>query len=57
MNLWIKEYQCDVRLNHATQLVLSEYNIETRHQILFDKTLDDHKPILYHTFQETLEKI
>jgi len=38
INLRIKEHQRDVRLKHATQSALSEHNIETRHQILFDKT-------------------
>jgi len=28
----------DVRLKHITQSALSEHNIETGHQILFDKT-------------------
>jgi len=36
INLRIKE-QRDVRLKHVTQSALSKYNIETRHQILFDK--------------------
>jgi len=36
VNLRIKEHQCDIRLKHATQSALSEYNIETRHQILFE---------------------
>ncbi|XP_018355601.1 PREDICTED: uncharacterized protein LOC108756357 [Trachymyrmex septentrionalis] len=38
VNLRIKEHQCDVRLKHVTQSALSEHNIETGHQILFDKT-------------------
>ena len=38
VNLWIKEHQHDVRLKHITQSALSEHNIETGHQILFDKT-------------------
>ena len=38
-NLWMKEHQCDVTLKHATQSALSEYNIETRYQILFDKLI------------------
>jgi len=38
-NLRIKEHQRDIRLKYATQLALSEYNIKTRHQILFDKTI------------------
>jgi len=38
VNLWIKEHQRDVRLKHVTQSALSEHNIETGHQILFDKT-------------------
>jgi len=33
-----KEHQCDIRLKHITQSALSEHNIETGHQILFDKT-------------------
>jgi len=28
----------DIRLKHTTQSALSEHNIETGHQILFDKT-------------------
>ena len=36
-DLRIKEYQHDIRLKHVTQSALSEYNIETGHQILFDK--------------------
>jgi len=38
-NLWMKEHQCVVTLKHATQSALSEYNIETRYQILFDKLI------------------
>ncbi|XP_018311528.1 uncharacterized protein [Mycetomoellerius zeteki] len=38
VNLRIKEHQRDVRLKHATQSALSEHNIETGHQIQFDKT-------------------
>ena len=38
VNLRIKKHQRDVRLKHVTQSVLSEHNIETGHQILFDKT-------------------
>ena len=38
VNLRIKEYQRDVRLKHATQSALSEHNIETVPQIVFDKT-------------------
>ena len=34
----IKEHERDVRLKHVTQSALSEHNIETGHQILFDKT-------------------
>ena len=52
VNLRIKEHQHDVRLKHVMQLALSEYNIEIGHQILFDKTIT----ILYHTFQENIEK-
>jgi len=36
---WIKEHQRDVRLKHITQSALSEHNIETGHQILFDETV------------------
>jgi len=36
VNLQIKER--DVRLKYVTQSALSEHNIETGHQILFDKT-------------------
>ena len=36
VNLRIKER--NVRLKHVTQSALSEHNIETGHQILFDKT-------------------
>ena len=39
VNLRIKEHQRDVRLKHVTQSALSEHNIETKHQILFDKTI------------------
>ncbi|XP_018309177.1 uncharacterized protein [Mycetomoellerius zeteki] len=38
VNLRIKEHQRDVRLKHATQSALSEHNIETGHQIQFNKT-------------------
>jgi len=34
----MKKHQRDVRLKHITQSALSEHNIETGHQILFDKT-------------------
>jgi len=34
----IKEHQRDVKLKHITQSALSGHNIETGHQILFDKT-------------------
>ena len=37
VNLQIKER--DVRLKYVTQSALSEHNIETKHQILFDKTI------------------
>ena len=38
INLWIKEHQHDdVRLKYVTQSALSKHNIETGHQILFDK--------------------
>jgi len=37
INLRIKEYQRDIRLKHVTQSALSEHNIETGHQILFEK--------------------
>ena len=33
-----EEHQRNVRLKHVTQSALSEYNIETGHQILFNKT-------------------
>ena len=36
--IWIKEHQRNVRLKRVTQSTLSEHNIETGHQILFDKT-------------------
>jgi len=39
INLRIKEPQCDVRLKHATYSALSEHNIATGHQILFDKAI------------------
>jgi len=42
INIRMKEHQRDVRLKHITQLELSElseHNIETGHQILFDKTI------------------
>jgi len=38
VNIRMKEHQRDVRLKHITQLALSKHNIETGHQILFDKT-------------------
>jgi len=34
----MKEHQRDVRLRHITQSALSEHNIQTGYQILFDKT-------------------
>jgi len=34
----MKEHQHDIRLKHITQLALSEHNIETGQQVLFDKT-------------------
>jgi len=37
VNIRMKEHQRDVRLKHITQSALSEHNIETGHQILFDK--------------------
>jgi len=38
VNICMKEHQRDVRLKHITQSALSKYNIETGHQILFDRT-------------------
>jgi len=38
VNLRIKEHHQRVKLKHVTQSALSEHNIETGHQILFDKT-------------------
>jgi len=38
INIRMKEHQRDVRLKHITQSALSEHNIETGHQRLFDKT-------------------
>jgi len=38
VNIRMKEHQRDVRLKHITQSALLEHNIETGHQILFDKT-------------------
>jgi len=38
VNLRIKKHQRDIRLN-VIQSALSEHNIETGHQILFDKTI------------------
>jgi len=38
VNICMKEHQRDVTLKHITQSALSEHNIETGHQILFDKT-------------------
>jgi len=35
----MKEHQRDVRLKHITQSALSKHNIETGHQMLFDKKL------------------
>ena len=58
VNLRIKEHQCDVRLKHVMQSALSEHNIETGHQILFDKTITIAKfTLLHHTFQESIEKL
>jgi len=37
VNIRMKQHQRDVRLKHITQSALSEHNIETSHQILFDK--------------------
>ena len=37
VNLWVKEHQRHVRLIHAISIT-AEHNIETGHQILFDKT-------------------
>ena len=51
VNLSIKEHQ-RVWLKHVTQSALSEHNIETEHQILFDKTITT----LLHTFQGSIEK-
>jgi len=47
VNIRMKEHQCDVRLKHVTQLVLSEHNIDTGHQILFDKTTTSHYYIIF----------
>jgi len=38
VNIRKKEHQRDVRLKHATQSALSEHNVETGHQILFEET-------------------
>jgi len=38
VNIRMKEHQRNVRLKHITQSALSEHNMETGHQILFDKT-------------------
>jgi len=38
VNIRMKEHQRDVRLKRITQSTLSKHNIETGHQILFDKT-------------------
>jgi len=38
VNICMKEHQRDVRLKHIAQSALSKCNIETGHQILFDKT-------------------
>jgi len=38
VNICMKEHQRDVKLKHITQSALSEHNIKTDHQILFDKT-------------------
>jgi len=38
VNIRKKEHQRDVKLKHTTQSALSEHNVETGHQILFEET-------------------
>ncbi|XP_018312914.1 uncharacterized protein [Mycetomoellerius zeteki] len=38
VNTRMKEHERDVRLKHVTQSALAKHNLETGHQILFDKT-------------------
>jgi len=47
VNIRMKEYQRDVRLKHITQSALSEHNIETDHQTLFNKMTTIATTILY----------
>jgi len=50
----MKEYQHNVHLKHITQSALSEHNIETDHQILFDKkkiTAISHFPRKYRAIE------
>jgi len=53
----IKEHQHDVKLKHVTQSALSENNVETGHQILFDKTIIIANITLYfpRKYKETIE--
>ena len=37
VNLGIKEHQCQAKTRHAISII--RHNIETGHQILFDKTI------------------
>jgi len=39
VNIHMKEHQHDVKQKHITQSALSEHNIETGQQMLFDKTI------------------
>jgi len=55
VNLWIKKHQHGVRLKHVTQSALSEYNIETAHQILFDKTIADITSYFSRKYREAIE--
>jgi len=57
VNIRMKEHQCDVRLKHITQSALSEHNIDTNHQILFDNTTTIATPTSYfpRKYKETTE--
>jgi len=57
VNLRIKEHQRDVRLKYVAQSTLSEYNIETECQILFDKmtTIANITSYFPRKYRETIE--
>ncbi|XP_012060383.1 PREDICTED: cilia- and flagella-associated protein 58-like [Atta cephalotes] len=56
VNLRIKEHHQRVRLKYVTQSALSEHNIETGHQILFDKTTTINNIISYFSRNITVNK-